>query len=169
MAIALLFSTFTCWWRRILLLHLLTLLRVALLHLLRLLLMALLDLLPSGLVGMLPIQLLVLLLLLLLEFLPLLVLLGNHLVLLLLEFPVLLGISRVGIRALNRWKFPGMATVRSASLGATCISRMSRGRAIGGGTIFAASLSRLHDIMSLEISRPCGSGHGRFAVIGGGA
>ena len=92
----------------ILLLQLLPLLRMPLIHLLRLLLVPLLHLLLSGFVGILFRQLRVLLLLLLLEFLPLLILLGDQLVLLLLVFPVLLGISGVGSGAFNGRKLVGM-------------------------------------------------------------
>jgi hypothetical protein len=90
-------------------LHPLLLLDLSLLQLLRLLLVPLLSFLFSGLVGILPLHPLVFLLLLLLEFLPFLFLFGEELFLLLLVFPVAVGIPGGGWNgAFKRWKVLGM-------------------------------------------------------------
>ena len=141
-------------------LQLLPLLGMLFLHLLSLLLVPLLDLLSSGFIGILFRQPLVLLLLLLLEFLPLLVLLGEHLVLLLLVFPVAVGVSGVGSGALHRrkvFRVDGCSgTILTARPVAPAIGRrvVRRSRFFGG-------------YGSVKICRPGSSGNGRPAMVGG--
>ena len=144
--------------------------------------MALFDLLPSPFVGIFPGELLMFALLLLLEFLPILLLLGVKLVLLLLVFPVLLGVPRIWRRtALERRKFAGMdcvgatrvvvlrrihrsriglSPIASTRVALSCVSRAAMNRTALAGVL---------DTMLVKCSGPGSGGDGRLATIYGSA
>src|SRR5208283_2814625 len=142
------------------LLYPLLLLRVFLGHLLGLLLVPLLRLLPLSLASVLAIHALVFLLLLLLELLPLLLLFGKQLVLLLLVFPVAIGIAGVRrSRPLKRRKLVGMHWTRTATTGRWIST------AFGGRMIGRSGFPGRYDVAAGEFSRAARGGDGWPALI----
>src|SRR5208283_3981819 len=131
-----------------------------LLSVLCLLLVPLLRLLPLSLASVLAIHALVFLLLLLLELLPLLLLFGKQLVLLLLVFPVAIGIAGVRrSRPLKRRKLVGMHWTRTATTGRWIST------AFGGRMIGRSGFPGRYDVAAGEFSRAARGGDGWPALI----
>ena len=165
-----LFSRRSRAWRRLFLLQPLLLLGVPLLQLLRLLLVPLLDLLPSAIIRMLSCELLMFFFLLLLKFLPFFVLLRRQLFLLLLVFPVLLGVTCV-------WRTGALGTRNLVGMHrgggtrdvvcAACIlwARIPSTHILSTRIMNRASLAGAHDSALAKCSRSGSSSDGRLAVV----
>ena len=142
-------------------LKLLSLLIVSLPQLFGLLLMPLFHLLPLRLAVSVLRNTLVFLLLFLLESLPLLLLLRKQFLLLLLVFPVAVGIACFRRRRpFYRWEVFGMHTRPTA------LSSRLLGSTIGRRLIRSAGFSGSHNRPTTKLRRPGGAGYRRFAMIG---